>query len=113
MINHVGTGEDSTTVTTNVLAHTVSIVEDGQAQDDSIPEETVDENVYGLPTVKIRRLVKTVKSKTVMNNMSMKMYANQIFTLLGQNGSGKVSFFLFINTIKCSLLSLYLNSLPW
>jgi ATP-binding cassette subfamily A (ABC1) protein 3 len=42
--------------------------------------------------LKIEELVKTYSNKVrAVNNISVKMYADQIFVLLGHNGAGKTS----------------------
>jgi ABC-type multidrug transport system fused ATPase/permease subunit len=57
----------------------------------SIPEEPVNEKLAGAPTVILDRLKKTFGTQVAVNNLSFKMYENQIFALLGHNGAGKVS----------------------
>jgi ABC-type uncharacterized transport system ATPase subunit len=62
-----------------------------------VPTEEVNESLLGPPTVEVNSLRKTYGSQVVVNNLSFKMYENQIFALLGHNGAGKVtiSFFPF------------------
>ena len=66
--------------------------EDGAANPtpEACPEEAVNESLLGLPTVVINRLRKTFGTQLAVNNLSFKMYENQIFALLGHNGAGKV-----------------------
>jgi ATPase subunit of ABC transporter with duplicated ATPase domains len=54
--------------------------------------ELVNERIVGKPTVIVKNLRKTFGSKTVVNDLSFRMYENQIYALLGHNGAGKVSF---------------------
>ena len=57
----------------------------------SIPAEVVNETLVGEATVTVNQLNKTYGSTTVVNDLSFKMYENQIFALLGHNGAGKVT----------------------
>lgn len=52
--------------------------------------EKVDESLVGLPTVILQHLSKTFKTFTAVDDVSFRMYENQIFSLLGHNGAGKV-----------------------
>lgn len=71
-------------------------LEQGMPQSgESIPEEPVNEKFTGSPTVIINKLRKTFGSQLAVNNLSFKMYENQIFALLGHNGAGKVIPFSF------------------
>lgn len=54
-------------------------------------EEQVDPKLLGIPTVEIRKLSKTFGSQRAVNNLSLNMYPNQIFVLLGHNGAGKTT----------------------
>jgi len=53
--------------------------------------EADDEAILGQPTVVVNKLRKTFGSQVSVNDLSFKMYENQIFALLGHNGAGKVS----------------------
>ena len=68
-------------------------VEEGEAiNTKAIPIETVDENILGRPTVVVDKLHKAFGSQPPsVNNLSFKMYENQIFALLGHNGAGKTT----------------------
>jgi ABC-type multidrug transport system fused ATPase/permease subunit len=57
----------------------------------SFPEEEVNEHIFGVPTVTCNKLRKTFNAQLAVNDLSFKMYQNQIFALLGHNGAGKVS----------------------
>lgn len=52
--------------------------------------EKVDESLVGLPTVILQHLSKTFNTFTAVDDVSFRMYENQIFSLLGHNGAGKV-----------------------
>lgn len=52
--------------------------------------EAASEHALGKPTVAVHQLRKTFGRNTVVNNLSFTMYENQIFSLLGHNGAGKV-----------------------
>lgn len=71
------------------LTHNAAHAEDSR----KVPEEAVDEHIVGDPTVVVNRLRKSYASAggRVVNNLSLKMYANQIFALLGHNGAGKTT----------------------
>lgn len=58
---------------------------------ESIPIEDANEGILGVPTVAVNRLRKTFGSQVAVNDLSFKMYENQIFALLGHNGAGKVA----------------------
>lgn len=66
--------------------------EEGGASGDggAIPVEEVDESLLGLPTVVVNKLRRTFGGQVAVNDLSFKMYENQIFALLGHNGAGKV-----------------------
>jgi hypothetical protein len=70
-----------------------------------VPEEIVNEKLTGAPSVVLDHLKKTFGTQVAVNNLSFKMYENQIFALLGHNGAGKVStrvnihFFPFLKII--------------
>lgn len=53
--------------------------------------EAANEQLLGRPVVIVKNLKKTFGNYTAVNNLSFKMYENQIFCLLGHNGAGKVS----------------------
>lgn len=53
--------------------------------------ERANENALGKPTVAVLQLRKTFGRNVVVDNLSFTMYENQIFSLLGHNGAGKVS----------------------
>ena len=55
-----------------------------------IPVEVANEKLLGSPTVEVNKLRKTFGSQVSVNDLSFKMYENQIFALLGHNGAGKV-----------------------
>lgn len=65
----------------------VESVEEGV---DSIPTEEADESLLGMPTIVVDHLRKTFGTQKAVNDLSFKMYENQIFALLGHNGAGKV-----------------------
>jgi ABC-type multidrug transport system fused ATPase/permease subunit len=65
-------------------------IEQGIHTKEAIPEEPVNEKFTGRPTVTINKLRKTFGTQLAVNNLSFKMYENQIFALLGHNGAGKV-----------------------
>jgi ABC-type polysaccharide/polyol phosphate transport system ATPase subunit len=52
--------------------------------------EKVDESLVGFPTVILQHLSKTFNTFTAVDDVSFRMYENQIFSLLGHNGAGKV-----------------------
>jgi len=52
--------------------------------------EEVDEAVYGAPSVLLEGVQKTIRGQRVLSEVTLQCYANQIFTLVGKNGSGKV-----------------------
>lgn len=53
--------------------------------------EKVNEKVLGNPSIIVKNLKKTFGNFVAVDNLSFKMYENQIFALLGHNGAGKVS----------------------
>lgn len=53
--------------------------------------ERANDLALGKPTVVVHQLRKTFGRNTVVNNLSFTMYENQIFSLLGHNGAGKVT----------------------
>lgn len=55
------------------------------------PIEEPDENIVGKPSVVVRNLRKTFNGQVAVNNLSLKMYENEIFALLGHNGAGKTT----------------------
>jgi len=57
--------------------------------DMQVPFEKANEAIVGAPTIDVKQLRKTYGSKSVVNQLSFKMYENQIFALLGHNGAGK------------------------
>jgi ABC-type multidrug transport system fused ATPase/permease subunit len=61
-----------------------------------VPVEDANESLLGPPTVKVEHLMKTFGTQKAVNNLSFKMYENQIFALLGHNGAGKVNFITII-----------------
>ena len=62
----------------------------GPIENSTIPVEVVNEKLLGSPTVEVSKLRKTFGSQVSVNDLSFKMYENQIFALLGHNGAGKV-----------------------
>lgn len=54
--------------------------------------ERANENALGKPSVAVHQLRKTFGRNVVVNNLSFTMYEDQIFSLLGHNGAGKVRF---------------------
>jgi ATP-binding cassette subfamily A (ABC1) protein 3 len=60
-------------------------------QSEKIPMEDANEDLLGKPTVVVKNLRKTFGSQLAVNNLSFKMYENQIFALLGHNGAGKTT----------------------
>ncbi len=56
-----------------------------------IPIEAANETLLGAPTIKVNHLFKTFGKNRVVNNLSLRMYENQIFALLGHNGAGKTT----------------------
>jgi ABC-type multidrug transport system ATPase subunit len=68
--------------------------------DKDIPVEAVNETFVGRPTVVLRKLRKTFGMQVAVNDLSFKMYENQIFALLGHNGAGKTT---TINVLTGSL----------
>jgi ATPase subunit of ABC transporter with duplicated ATPase domains len=75
------------------LADRAKIAAELEAPIQVIPVEDVDENLVGPPVVVVQNLRKTFGSYRAVNDLSFKMYENQIFALLGHNGAGKVSIF--------------------
>lgn len=69
----------------NSSSESIEDVEEGV----KYPLEQVNEKVFGAPSVVVEKLRKTYGPKRVINNLSFKMYENQIFSLLGHNGAGK------------------------
>lgn len=65
----------------------VESVEEGN---DHNPSEETDESLLGKPTIVVDHLRKTFGTQKAVNDLSFKMYENQIFALLGHNGAGKV-----------------------
>ena len=63
---------------------------DSELGENKIPVEVVNEKLLGSPTVEVSKLRKTFGSQVSVNDLSFKMYENQIFALLGHNGAGKV-----------------------
>ena len=63
---------------------------DNEVGENKIPVEVVNEQLLGSPTVEVSKLRKTFGSQVSVNDLSFKMYENQIFALLGHNGAGKV-----------------------
>lgn len=55
--------------------------------------ERANENALGKPSVAVHQLRKTFGRNVVVNNLSFTMYEDQIFSLLGHNGAGKVRSF--------------------
>ena len=66
------------------------MVEGGNKNAEAIPTEVVNEAILGSPTVIVNSLRKTFGGQVAVNDLSFKMYENQIFALLGHNGAGKV-----------------------
>jgi ATP-binding cassette, subfamily A (ABC1), member 3 len=66
-------------------------LEAGSPELQNIPIEKVNEGLLGKPTVQIRRLRKLFGSQLAVNNITLNMYENQIFALLGHNGAGKTT----------------------
>jgi ATP-binding cassette subfamily A (ABC1) protein 3 len=54
-----------------------------------IPVEQANEDLLGKPTVVVRNLSKSFGGQLAVNDLSFKMYENQIFALIGHNGAGK------------------------
>ena len=54
----------------------------------SVPTEEANEGILGHPKVTVTGLKKTFGHQIAVNNLSFKMYENQIFALLGHNGAG-------------------------
>jgi ABC-type multidrug transport system fused ATPase/permease subunit len=71
------------------------------------PTEIVDENKIGTPAIKIQQIKKTFGNTSVVNGVSVEMYENQIFALLGHNGAGKLIYFLNF-TFSFNFLFFYL-----
>lgn len=67
-------------------------VSDGSGLIEGTNYERANELALGNPTVVVNQLRKTFGRNVVVNNLSFTMYENQIFSLLGHNGAGKVSF---------------------
>jgi ATP-binding cassette subfamily A (ABC1) protein 2 len=57
----------------------------------SIPIEAANETLLGAPTIKVNHLFKTFGKNRVVDDLSLRMYENQIFALLGHNGAGKTT----------------------
>lgn len=73
------------------VSHQTTVnVEEGQSGE-NIPEEKVNESVLGHPTVIVNKLRKSFGTQNVVNDLSFKMYPDQIFALLGHNGAGKTT----------------------
>lgn len=60
-------------------------------QKKDIPIEAANEALLGAPTIKVNHLFKSFGKNRVVNNLSLRMYENQIFALLGHNGAGKTT----------------------
>lgn len=56
-----------------------------------VPQETVNEEVWGRPKIAVNALRKSFDGMTVVRDISFNMYENQIFALLGHNGAGKTT----------------------
>lgn len=59
----------------------------------------------------LQRLTKTYGENTVVNNLSLNIYDDQITVLLGHNGAGKSTTISMITGNKFSLLFIYLRYL--
>ena len=81
----------------------------GPIEDSTIPIEEVNEQLLGSPTVEVSKLRKTFGSQVSVNDLSFKMYENQIFALLGHNGAGKVSSSIDSSIIMTALWTTYLQ----
>jgi ATP-binding cassette subfamily A (ABC1) protein 3 len=55
------------------------------------PFEEPDEDIVGKPAVVVKNLRKTFGGYRAVNNLSLKMFENEIFALLGHNGAGKTT----------------------
>ena len=66
------------------------VEEDGTSAVPSIPTEEANEALLGPPAIVVNKLCKTYGQQVSVNDLSFKMYENQIFALLGHNGAGKV-----------------------
>mmetsp|Transcript_13128 Transcript_13128/g.14208 ORF Transcript_13128/g.14208 Transcript_13128/m.14208 type:complete len:1376 (-) Transcript_13128:742-4869(-) len=79
----------------------------------NIPVEQANEAILGAPTIQVKHLYKTYGQNTVVNDLSFKMYENQIFALLGHNGAGKTTTISILtglfapNTVAQSSASIY------
>lgn len=74
---------------------------EGVAYTSEVPEEIVDEGILGQPSVVVKKLCKTFAGSLAVNNLSFKMYPNQIFALLGHNGAGKVRYTISFFDLVC------------
>lgn len=80
--------------TDTVQSPTIEGTEQGMAcgVGTAIPTEEANETLVGLPTVVVNKLRKTFGGVQVaVDDLSFKMYENQIFALLGHNGAGKTT----------------------
>jgi ATPase subunit of ABC transporter with duplicated ATPase domains len=77
---------------TDCLADRTKIAadDDAEAPNQVIYAEEVDEKLVGSPVVVVKNLRKSFGSNRAVNDLSFKLYENQIFALLGHNGAGKV-----------------------
>lgn len=66
----------------------IEMIETGTGK---FPEEHANEALVGKPSIVVEHLRKTFGSNKVVNDLSFKMYENQIFALLGHNGAGKTT----------------------
>jgi ABC-type multidrug transport system fused ATPase/permease subunit len=57
----------------------------------TVPIEPTPEHLFGQPTVCLDRLRKSFATQVAVNDLSLNMYENQIFALLGHNGAGKTT----------------------
>lgn len=58
--------------------------------------ERTHESLLGMPTVVVDTVRKTFHGHVAVNDLSFKLYENQIFSLLGHNGAGKVDLIVLI-----------------
>jgi ATP-binding cassette, subfamily A (ABC1), member 5 len=76
------------TATTSAISSAAE--ENGIGSVKPIPNEPANESLLGPPAVVVNKLRKTFGQQVSVNDLSFKMYENQIFALLGHNGAGKV-----------------------
>lgn len=104
----LGKGRSNSISSQKVLVEQKSGDEEQVAGEDGNVERA-NEKVLGRPTVVVNALRKTFRGQVAVNDLSFKMYENQIFSLLGHNGAGKVSIALVLPLLFCWYLIIFVD----